>query len=301
MKTIIKTIIPTSVLQEVMDAMDDMACDSRLLDMTRSRVHQFDAARDALRAAMEQPDAIITTSVPAGWNLVPVELTQDMLDQLRFGWADISTAHLIDRWNRTVDAAPQPPELENPPSLFPLPADLHDSKDWRCGTYSERVEWLHTMYESAKEQIAALERVQGEQGWSVRVAQQPPTDMPDALASQVVNALTSYCNTGKIDGADDLLDSLLYSIVHMHKQETPTDGQINAALFAWFDTERGEKSFIDRMRSAIDATLPLKFRNLQPNPAPYLWYDPENGDTWTQEAVDEGFCVTDGLIPLYTK
>ena len=55
MKTII-TIISTAVLQEVMDAMDDMATDSRLLDMKQLRVHQFDAARDALRAAMEQPD-----------------------------------------------------------------------------------------------------------------------------------------------------------------------------------------------------------------------------------------------------
>lgn len=50
------SIIPTAVLQEVMDAMDDMATDSRLLDMKQSRVHGFDAARDALRAAMEQPD-----------------------------------------------------------------------------------------------------------------------------------------------------------------------------------------------------------------------------------------------------
>lgn len=50
------SIIPTAILQEVMDAMDDMATDSRLLDMKQSRVHQFDAARDALRAAMEQPD-----------------------------------------------------------------------------------------------------------------------------------------------------------------------------------------------------------------------------------------------------
>lgn len=55
MKTM-KTIIPTAVLQEVMDAMDDMATDSHLLDMKQSRVHGFDAARDALRAAMEQPD-----------------------------------------------------------------------------------------------------------------------------------------------------------------------------------------------------------------------------------------------------
>ena len=52
----INTIIPTAVLQEVMDAMDDMATDSRLLDMKQSRVHQFDAARGVLRAAMEQPD-----------------------------------------------------------------------------------------------------------------------------------------------------------------------------------------------------------------------------------------------------
>lgn len=47
-------------------------------------------------------------------------------------------------------------------SEYPLPTDLYDSKDWRCGTYAERVEWLHTMYEAAKEQIAALEQPQGE-------------------------------------------------------------------------------------------------------------------------------------------
>lgn len=40
----------------------------------------------------------------------------------------------------------------------------------------------------------------------------------------------------------------------------------------------------------------------QSNPTnPYLWYDPENGDTWTQEAIDEGFFPTDNLIPLYAK
>lgn len=39
----------------------------------------------------------------------------------------------------------------------------------------------------------------------------------------------------------------------------------------------------------------------QPDMAPYLWYDPENGDTWTQEAIDEGLSPTDKLIALYTK
>lgn len=34
---------------------------------------------------------------------------------------------------------------------------------------------------------------------------------------------------------------------------------------------------------------------------PYLYYDPENGDTWTQEAIDDGLRPPDGLISLYTN
>ena len=138
MKTM-KTIIPTVVLQEVMDAMDDMATDSRLLDMKQSRVHQFDAARDALRAA---------------------------LDNLQ------------------------------------------------CGC-----EMARKMYVCNSCQFP--------------YADQPP----------------SQC---------DCLGDETYTEAYLY-------------------------------------THP------QPDPTPYLWYDPENGDTWTQEAVDEGFCVTDSLIPLYTK
>lgn len=41
---------------------------------------------------------------------------------------------------------------------YPLDLDLYDSKDWRCGSYAERIEWLHTMYESAREWIAELEQ-----------------------------------------------------------------------------------------------------------------------------------------------
>ena len=37
------------------------------------------------------------------------------------------------------------------------------------------------------------------------------------------------------------------------------------------------------------------------DPAPYLYYDPNNGDTWTQEAINDGCCQPDGLIALYTK
>ena len=53
-----------------------------------------------------------------------------------------------------------------------------------------------------------------------------------------------------------------------------------------------EKS-IDTLRAALDQP--------QPDPDPYLYYDPENGDTWTQEAINDGCCLPDGLIALYTK
>ena len=37
---------------------------------------------------------------------------------------------------------------------YPLERDLYDSKDWRCGGYAERVEWLHTMYEAARHRVS---------------------------------------------------------------------------------------------------------------------------------------------------
>ena len=61
-----------------------------------------------------------------------------------------------------------------------------------------------------------------------------------------------------------------------------------------------KQSRLHQFDSARDA-LRAAMEKPQPDQAPYLWYDPENGDTWTQEAIDEGFCATDGLIPLYTK
>ena len=143
-----KTIIPTAVLQEVMDAMDDMATDSRLLDMKQSRVHGFDAARDALRFAMQQQNH-----------------------------------HRSCSNSKTVT-------------------------------------------------------------------------MPREVAEQALESLKN----STIQKRD---------ILSMHKKGLT----------------------IDAIRAALR----------QPDPAPYLWYDPRNGDTWTQEAIDEGFCATDGLIPLYTK
>mgnify|MGYP007091127411 CR=1 FL=1 len=42
-----------------------------------------------------------------------------------------------------------------PAMIYPLPDDLYDSKDWRDGGYAERVEWLHSMYESTKATLDA--------------------------------------------------------------------------------------------------------------------------------------------------
>ena len=39
---------------------------------------------------------------------------------------------------------------------YPLPDDLYEGKDWRAaGNYAERVEWLHVMYESKKQELEA--------------------------------------------------------------------------------------------------------------------------------------------------
>jgi hypothetical protein len=40
-----------------------------------------------------------------------------------------------------------------PDTQYPLPDDLYPSKDWRAGSYAERVEWLHVMYESKKSEL----------------------------------------------------------------------------------------------------------------------------------------------------
>lgn len=54
--------------------------------------------------------------------------------------------------------APFAAALTRHDSAYPLPDDLYaGSKDWVASNYAGRVEWLHVMYESAKEAIAMLE------------------------------------------------------------------------------------------------------------------------------------------------
>ena len=53
--------------------------------------------------------------------------------------------------------------------------------------------------------------------------------------------------------------------------------------------------------TALAATLRAALEQPQGEQEPYLYYDPNNGDTWTQEAINDGCCLPDGLIALYTK
>ena len=40
---------------------------------------------------------------------------------------------------------------------YPLPDSLYpNSKDWLAGDYADRVEWLHMMYESKRQEVEAL-------------------------------------------------------------------------------------------------------------------------------------------------
>ena len=73
-----------------------------------------------------------------------------------------------------------------------------------------------------------------------------------------------------------------------------TDDQI-IDLFHRKTTGLGRKGIIAFAR-AMFAAAPQP----QSDATPYLYYDPENGDTWTQEAINDGCCPPDGLIALYT-
>lgn len=53
--------------------------------------------------------------------------------------------------------------------------------------------------------------------------------------------------------------------------------------------------------TALAATIRAALEQPQGEQKPYLYYDPKNGETWTNEAIIEGCIRLDGLIALYTK
>ena len=94
------------------------------------------------------------------------------------------------------------------------------------------------------------------------------------------------------------------------KSQAGADSSLRAAVQQacdWISEEPGRRPISAGRLLAIltnalaAAPKPPVVENMHTNPDPYLYYDPANGDTWTQEAIDYGFLQPDGLIALYTR
>lgn len=152
--------------------------DMRSASVELRRLH---AENEALRATLDQ-QKIKSGGIPPNCKLVPVEPTQEMLDQLRFGWSDISTAQIIDRWKRTVDAAPHPPAVEQP------------QIDWQDMHLKEK--------RRAEMWIAKYEKDIGKLQVAVPVAAQPPS----VAARTCANCLHNKPPFGNCDGCSQQND-----------------------------------------------------------------------------------------------
>ena len=62
---------------------------------------------DSIREALDQPDAGIPATVPAGWKLVPVVPTDAMLDAVRTKGGPQAVGYAIAAWSDLLEAAPQ--------------------------------------------------------------------------------------------------------------------------------------------------------------------------------------------------
>lgn len=142
-----KILIDRAVLEQALkDICGAKLCEINSMSSRHEMLRLMEKSASALRAALVQHQrnhscdnelqretrhlSTTSSSVPTGWKLVPVELTQSMIDQLRFGWSDISTAHVIDRWKRTISAAPQPTVVEQEPVAWAIFVDSGNARMW---------------------------------------------------------------------------------------------------------------------------------------------------------------------------
>ena len=148
--------------------------------------------------------------------------------------------------------------------------------------------------------------------------------LPKSSAWQSIQALRAALDQPQRNPtAQDISDSALLGNIEspfnacMHqehckrwKANAGADSSLRAAVQQacdWISEEPGRRPISAGRLLAIltnalaAAPQPPVVENMQPGPTPYLWYDPNNGDTWTQEAINDGCCPPDGLIALYTK
>lgn len=149
--------LPRSVVEQALEALNATMATHGKREWIEAAKQQADAT---LRSALEQPQDHSEQRldmVPADWKLVPVAPTSEMIaagkESMQYSIAELPA---FTCYNAMLRAAPQPPVVEQ---QYPLPDDLYGgSKDWRAGSYHERVEWLHLGYEAAKKLIAELEQ-----------------------------------------------------------------------------------------------------------------------------------------------
>ena len=118
----VKILIARSVVEKALKALYE--ADSLMEHHTNIELRR--SALVELRAALEQPQDHTEQNlnmVPEGWKLVPVEPTSEMLDagrnacEGRFYPQDMlhgPRAMMADSWAAMLDAAPQPPVVEQP-------------------------------------------------------------------------------------------------------------------------------------------------------------------------------------------
>ena len=148
--------------------------------------------------------------------------------------------------------------------------------------------------------------------------------LPKSSAWQSIQALRAVLDQPQSNPtAQDISDSALLGNIEspfnacMHqehckrwKAKTGADSSLRSAVQQacdWISGEPGRRPIsagrlLAILTNALAAAPQLPVvENMQPDPAPYLWYDPNNGDTWTREAINDGCCLPGGLIALYAN
>lgn len=108
-------------------------------------------------AVIEQ--LVVHHAIQPEHNSDPVKAVHDLLcisnDMALDPLVSSAAQALIDRGRKEAQQEQEPAQEQ-----YPLPDSLYPgSKDWQAGSYKERVEWLHLMYESERLESIRLENV----------------------------------------------------------------------------------------------------------------------------------------------
>ena len=118
--------------------------------------------------------------------------------------------------------------------------------------------------------------------------------------NQVIGALNSYCNTGEIDCADDLVAELL-----AERDQNP----VELEPVAWLHTDRlgGKQAFTNEPPPGMKALCqPLVYATQEKEEQePLFWYRPRSDGLYEgplhKSQIERVRKESGGWVPLYTK